>query len=284
MSMTAGPHLPKKGWFTRWSKQAVALVFRSPEAVVATAGLSFIVAILTMVLTLSQEAIGLSREMTLTISGLVLTPVFLAASAIIMNRIMIADLGKGWSMSEAVGVTKTLLPRVMYYALMLAIFSVVLDVLLPSPAEVANSTTGDASSSEARGDASLQFNPGGWAGLFIVMLQVGGAEILSIFLPLALLHPFALSAVMGGAMGEREVRHNDAMLKVKSFSVHTQLFFAVIFLPLAGILFPGIFAIFFTPFAIAWMYVGGREVVGGIDSNGKVEEQKSFKTASAGSF
>lgn len=277
MSMTAGPHLPKAGWMTRWLKQSAQLVYRCPEVALLSAAFALGVSIMFMTGGIILKSVGISVDMAVNLMSVSLTPLALWSTAIIMNRIMIADLGAGLSWTEVHTCAKRILPRAMLYAAGLALFSMALDFVLPSGTESESATA------QGAANTSSSTSPN-YLTLFSVMVQLGGAEMLGIFLPLALLHPFALAAVLGNNFSESDIDQNNNMLRVKSYKVHTQLFFAVAFLPLAGILFPGILSIFFIPLLVAWNYVGGREVVGGIDKNGKGQEQTEFKAAAVGAL
>jgi len=251
----AGPHLPKSGWLMRWSKLSLQLIPRSPGGIVTTA-------ITIVPVMVAYIAFGMTGQMTFgndvltrTLAELAATPLAVLAIAYAMNRIMYADIGIARGMAEVFHLVKPLMIRA-------AIISFVLNLVIGILAAV---LAGDGAEQVASGSEGRV----GMGYALALIYGAGAIETASAFLPLAMIHPFAIPAALGIGLSMDEIRRNDELLKAKSYSTHFNLFMATGLSPILASLVP----VFLMPpvvlFLITWNYVGGREVIGGINGNGQ---------------
>lgn len=253
MSGTAGPHLPKKGWRKRWSKQALELLVRSPDTLIlAYIGVGVYCLLHAGVSHAIMHLIG-EASVVNGLRPIVTVPLAVLISCFAMNMLMYADRGESLSFQEILSRSPSAIKLAMYITLLVAVVITSLGVWASSTADT----------------AELNANLLKRLGDLKEIALMGSRGIIGDFTNLVIMCVFAAPAIIGMGWDAQEVQAMDRQMRNLSFTFYFEALFLFVF---AGILI-GLLPVFLHPAAFAFLiavnYVGGREVFGGIDGNGE---------------
>lgn len=246
MALSAGPHVPKPGWAFRWIRQGAALSARSPEALVLTGLMTVVVGLVHEGVRIGlHEVIG-GEALPSVISAVALTPFAAFGVLLVTNALRAADTG---DRSGVIGMWSSAREVIAALTLIVAAFCAVAGLVLV-PMEL--------------GSGAVTFEP---ASLETILMS-GADEAITGLVPMAILSPFTIGAVLMRRMSPREIYAQKVILMGKAPLVVLSVFFAI----LAGSLIPEMLPVYaqipFALLAIAALYVGSREVILGDDENG----------------
>ncbi|MFG6080458.1 hypothetical protein ACEUZ9_001062 [Paracoccus litorisediminis] len=262
MSMTAGPHLPKPGWLLRWSRQALALVFRTPVGMLVFGGAALIATVPTVALLFVSSTLFDSADAGLRIGRVISVPFAIFAISIGMNQIMHADIGQSKGLTKLARDIVPVIKGATAFALVMMLMVWALQAL---------GTYGAKGDDHVGGSTVVTEND--LPGLMITGFAIVLSHILDAITPAILWAAFSIPAAVGLGLTGAEILEMDRQLRMKSQLLAMQIFMVMVSLPLLVILLPSPLALPGSFFVVAFLYVGGREVIGGIDGNGKPAEE-----------
>lgn len=254
MTLSAGPHAPRKGWFLRWSKQSLQLMARSADAALAL-GLGLV---LICVLTLPVFIAGyffLPLDSLIVVIKLIMLPMSVLLFATIQNMVMHNDMGFSNSWRDAVARSAILIPpTLLFYGFI--VLTIHFATML-SPADT-DAVKDGVEKVRALPDLNLT----------VLLLHVPIQEAFTALLFLGFIHPFSVPAAIGTRLSLAEIKINDNLLAKKSRGIGLAYYGLVLIVTFVASLMPVLVSMGILYFSIVFHYVGGREVVGGIDGNG----------------
>lgn len=256
LSGTAGPFTPKPGWLKRWSVEALQLLYRSPQSILTIYIGGVIFTYLYSVAFQLWLATGIQEPLSLSFSTLVLIPFGALILCYATNFLMQADRDAALEMPDLRRRAKPVINIALAIGLAVATLLLPLNLALTFSAE----------SSEFAEVVNKIFNDP--ERLFVR----GFGRLMSCFLGVVVVHVFAIPAAMGLGLGVKGILVFDRRLRAVSFGFWmsiTGLFILAITLMQHApvIIMPALFT-----FLLAFNYVAGREVVGGISGNGKAKQ------------
>lgn len=248
-----GPHLPKPGYRTRWPKQALALLGRSPLALIALAGLGVLSLVMPLLISAALYWVDIPSETIRIVLLMMATPVLAGAMMFSIAIYLREDLGTALNP----GHLNASFPSIMVIIFLINGGLLLLTQLLLPPSSEQVMVSGQ----ETIGS------------VLFVLLGFLSQTMSSSIVAGAIYSPFLLAGVVGAGMQPKDVRHIDHTMRHRMYGLHLEIFISIVLLTaLAGLLGP--FGILVHAFILAWLYVAAREVIGGISKNTSREAQK----------
>lgn len=234
----SGPHVPERGWETRWIMQALDLGLHAPAA--------FLI-LLVSVISFGMALIGLRPFFPGPWGAVLLTSgaVALACAPVMMihGALMQADgtgsLGAGQAIARArsLGVTAFLFTSAMLS----------MHVIFPRASGATPAPVSD---------------------LFQLILKIGLKPVLSIHVSLMIVNPICLALTAGIGFSAREATMASMRMIMRMTPVWLALMFGTTVAASALLRLPSVLAIPGSLILIAWTHVAAREIFGGIRQNG----------------
>lgn len=246
-----GPHVPKPGYRKRWARQALALIYRTPFALVVLAVFG-VIAMMPgylvggVALEMTPDTLFLNPgDLVRLVAVPFLTPVMMLTIALFMRedlRISLSDIHLWSAIGPAVAVT-TLINTLVILVI----------ALLPdsqSAAEFASDTPGSTSMAQVA----------------LLLLQGLCLILPSAFVAHAIVSPLFLAGLVGAALSVRELRELDRIFMMRQRRLHFEIYITIFALALFSV-FLGPLAVIVHLYILAWHYVAVREIIGGISEN-----------------
>lgn len=248
-----GPHFPEPGYRTRWPKQALALLGRSPLALVALAGFGLLSLAPSLLLGAVLNQADIPTGVLRIILNMTAVPALGLAMMICLAIYLREDLGTDLD-PRRLGVS---LPSVMTIIFLVNGSLLVVSMLLSSGTSDQVMTPGE----ETIGSALL------------ILLAFLSTMMSASIVAAAIFSPFLLAGIVGAGMGLTEILQVDHAMRARMFGLHMEIFIFTILLTVLASL-SGPFGVLVHAFALAWLYVVAREIIGGISKNSSRETRE----------
>lgn len=260
MTTTLGPHIPKSGWLLRWTLQASELVFRSPGGMLVFGGIALLASLPTIAMIAIMNEAGAKGLAAYHAADLIAVPLSIVTMAMGLNQVMHADLGEARAIRKLMANSLPVIKNATVISFVLTMLSMaVAGPVVGVLQEVNGSPQGMAPPvNDLKAiDEILHFMTNS------AFRGLTAACIFSLF---------SLGAIVATDMTGPEMSAMSAAFTAKARLLHVQIFTVYVVLVMTLAMLPAIVALPAGYFLLAFIYVSAREVIGGIDGNGKRQE------------
>lgn len=246
-------HCPEPGHRRRWLKQALGLLWRSPLALVAFAGLGLLSMTLPFMVTWALEQIDASERAVALIPALLRMPVLVGPAMLAIAIYRRTDRGDPVNLRHLFA---SILPVFVIVLLINGVVVLGIHFLSWDPSDQVVAATEPAVGSGKTEVGKLLF-------ILLVLLSIQSTLLL---VCCAAYSPLLLGGVVGFWMRPGKVRQIDRALRAHAYVLYAEMFAFILLFSICAFLL-GPFGVLIHTYTLAWLYVAARELIGGISKN-----------------